>query len=134
MTGNLHNNVLYHNNQDGSFRVAEISASVSLPDVISGGVVWADYDNDGWRDLYVLNHGANVLFHNERGRGFIDVTDSAGVGDTGKGTTATWGDYDNDGYLDLYVTNWVLLSGLRPGRLGFKPRSLVSQQWRWDVQ
>ena len=114
VTGNLDDNVLYHNNQDGSFRVAEISPSVSLPEATSGGAVWADYDNDGWRDLYVLNHGANALFHNDGGIGFTDVTEIAGVGDTGKGTTAAWGDYDNDGYLDLYVTNWSCFPGCDP--------------------
>ena len=54
----------------------------------------------------MLNHGANTLFHNDGGRGFRDVTKQAGVGDAGKGTTATWGDFDGDSYLDLYVVNW----------------------------
>ena len=106
LTGNLTDNVLYHNNQDGTFDVAEMSATLSLPGVMSGGAAWADYDNDGWRDLYILNHGKNVLFHNDGGAGFSDVTDQAGVGDIGKGTTAAWGDYDNDGYLDLFIVNW----------------------------
>jgi len=107
VTGNLDDNVLYHNNQDGTFSVSPLSASVSLPQVNSGGAIWADYDNDGWRDLYVVNQGPNVLFHNDQGRGFTDVTGLAGVGDTGKGSGATWGDYDRDGYLDLYVVNWA---------------------------
>lgn len=106
VTGNLDANVLYENNGDGTFSVSEFSEQVSLSDALSGGAVWVDYDNDGWQDLYVVNYGANTLFHNEAGNGFIDVTDVAGVGDAGKGTTATWGDYDNDSYLDLYVVNW----------------------------
>ncbi len=106
VTGNLEPNVLYHNNRDGTFSVSEHSKSVSLPGVPSGGVVWGDYDNDGWLDLYVVNFGANALFHNQAGGGFRDVTATAGVGDIGKGTSAAWGDYDNDGWLDLYVTNW----------------------------
>ena len=77
-----------------------------LADAWTGGAVWADYDNDGWRDLYVLTHGPNVLFRNEAGAGFRDVTATAGVGDTGKGSTAAWGDYDGDGFLDLFVANW----------------------------
>ena len=68
--------------------------------------VGADYDNDGFKDLYVVAHGPNVLFHNEAGQGFHDVTEIAGVGDSGKGSTAAWGDYDADGHLDLYVANW----------------------------
>ena len=114
VTGNLARNVLYHNDGDGTFSVSPLSKSVSLPNVSSGGALWADYDNDGWRDLYVVNSGANVLFHNDGGEGFSDVSSSAGVGDTGKGASATWGDYDGDGYLDLYVVNWSCLPECQP--------------------
>ena len=107
VSGGLNASTLYRNNQDGTFGISEFSADVSLADVWTGGAVWADYDNDGWRDLYVLAHGANVLLHNEAGEGFLDVTSSAGVGDTGKGSTAAWGDYDGDGFLDLFVANWA---------------------------
>ena len=55
----------------------------------------------------MLAHGANVLFRNDGGTNFTDVSALAGVGDIGKGSTATWGDYDSDGWLDLYVTNWA---------------------------
>lgn len=106
VTGNLDPNALYRNNGDGSFSVSEHSQPLSLPDVPSGGATWADFNNDGWPDLYIVNFGANRLFRNEGGAGFTDVTLSAGVGDTGKGTSAAWGDYDSDGWLDLYVTNW----------------------------
>lgn len=106
VTGNLDPNVLYRNKGDGAFSVSDFSETLSLPDIPSGGAVWADYDNDGWRDLYVLNMGPNKLFRNLEGAGFADVTLAAGVGDNGKGTTAAWGDYDEDGHLDLYVTNW----------------------------
>jgi len=106
VTGNLDPNVLYRNNGDGTFSVSELSETLSLPDTPSGGAVWADYDNDGWHDLYVLNNGPNRLFRNLEGADFADVTASAGVGDIGKGTSAAWGDYDEDGHLDLYVTNW----------------------------
>jgi len=122
VTGNLDPNALYRNNGDGSFSLAESSEALSLPNTPSGGAVWADYDNDGWRDLYVLNNGPNRLFRNLAGAGdgavstraggavstraFEDVTELAGVGDIGKATSAAWGDYDEDGHLDLYVTNW----------------------------
>lgn len=106
VSGNLDPNALYHNNGDGAFSLSEFSETLSLPDTPSGGAVWADYDNDGWRDLYVLNNGPNRLFRNLSGAGFEDVTAAAGVGDIGKGTSAAWGDYDEDGHLDLYVTNW----------------------------
>ena len=106
VTGNRDPSVLYRNLGDGAFAVSPLTPQVALDDVDTGGAVWADYDNDGWLDLYVLNHGANVLFRNEGGEGFSDVTAHAGVGDAGKGTTATWGDFDGDSFLDLYVVNW----------------------------
>ena len=106
VTGNRDPNVLYRNNGDGTFSQSQLSAQVQLAEAHSGGAVWVDYDNDGWQDLYVLNHGTNTLFHNDRGAGFSDVTERAAVGDAGKGTTATWGDYDGDSFLDLYVVNW----------------------------
>lgn len=99
-------NTLYRNNGNGTFAVSNQSASVALPDSYSGGAVFADYDNDGWRDLYVLNWGQNVLYRNAGGTAFVDVTAEAGVGDEGNGKTAAWGDYDKDGFLDLYVANW----------------------------
>ena len=106
VTGNQDANILYRSTGDGRFAISPLAPQVALTDALSGGAVWADYDNDGWLDLYVLNHGANTLFHNENGAGFRNVTMQAGVGDPGKGTTATWGDYDGDSYLDLYVVNW----------------------------
>ena len=106
VTGNRDPSVLYRNDGAGGFVVSDLTPQLALSDVDTGGAVWADYDNDGWLDLYVLNHGANRLFHNQAGRGFSDVTARAGVGDAGKGTTAAWGDFDGDSYLDLYVVNW----------------------------
>ena len=99
-------NTLYHNEGDGTFAISQLSKEVSLEKATSGGAVFADYDNDGWPDLYVANDGPDVLFHNDRGRGFTDVTKRAGLTDGGRGMTASWGDYDGDGYLDLYVTNY----------------------------
>jgi enediyne biosynthesis protein E4 len=100
-------NVLYENNGDGSFTISDLSPQVALPDDLSAGAIFIDYDNDGWLDLYVVNWDANVLFRNDAGRGFIDVTAEAGVGDMGNGKTASWGDFNQNGYLDLYVANWA---------------------------
>jgi enediyne biosynthesis protein E4 len=106
VTGNLDASVLYHNEGDGTFSLSPFSDSVSLQGVKSGGTVWGDYNNDGWLDLYVANDGPDTLFYNQQGAGFLNVTESAGLGDPGKGSSATWGDYNGDSYLDLYVTNW----------------------------
>ncbi|MEM7331708.1 MAG: CRTAC1 family protein [Chloroflexota bacterium] len=107
LTGNIAENTLYKNNGDGTFSHSEWSTAVSMPASLSGGAVWADYDNDGWRDLYVLARGENKLFRNLEGEGFEDVTKTAGVGNGRTGETATWGDYDSDGFLDLYIVNWT---------------------------
>ncbi|MEZ4631721.1 MAG: CRTAC1 family protein [Deinococcales bacterium] len=112
VTGNLKPNTLYRNEGDGSFSLSSFSQDLSITGLQSGGAVWADYDNDGWQDLYLLNFGPNVLFHNEAGQGFKQV--KAGVEDKGKGTSATWGDYDGDGWLDLYVVNWSCLPECQP--------------------
>ena len=106
LAGGQSPSTLYRNGGDGTFSIPEQAADVALANAWTGGAVWADYDNDGWRDLYVLAHGANVLLRNQSGAGFRDVTATAGVGDTGKGSTAAWGDYDGDGFLDLFVANW----------------------------
>jgi enediyne biosynthesis protein E4 len=98
-------NTLYRNRGDGTFLRSALSEAVGLPGGGSGGAVFADYDNDGWPDLYVTRFGQDTLFHNERGTGFTDLTRSAGIDDGGRGMTASWGDYDNDGFLDLYVAN-----------------------------
>ncbi|MBA3727795.1 MAG: CRTAC1 family protein [Actinobacteria bacterium] len=68
--------------------------------------VFADYDNDGDQDLYVINDGPNRLYRNSGSGAFVDVALQAGVADDAAGSSASWGDYDNDGYLDLYVTNY----------------------------
>lgn len=107
LTDNTGPNALYHNNGDGTFTVSTFNHQVALADAESGGVIFADYDNDGWPDLYVLNWGPNVLFHNESGQGFVDITASAGVADNSNSKTAAWGDFDADGWLDLYVANWA---------------------------
>jgi len=68
------------------------------------GVAWADYDNDGDLDLYLVNRFTpNRLFNNDGGV-FTNVADEV-VGDTGDGRTCGWGDYNNDGWLDLFITN-----------------------------
>ena len=100
-------NTLFRNNGDGTFAVPPQAAAVARPNDYSGGASFADYDNDGWLDLYLVNWGENRLFRNENGEHFVDVTETAGVGDDANGQTASWGDFDNDGWLDLYVANWA---------------------------
>ena len=80
------------------------------------GVAFLDYDNDGYLDIYAVNgqylsdttaiRATNVLYRNNGDGTFTDVTEEAGVGDTGYGMGVTAGDYDNDGDLDIYITNY----------------------------
>jgi len=74
------------------------------------GVACADYDNDGWIDLYVTNVGSNHLFRNNGNGTFSDVTKKTGTDDTTWSTSASFFDYDRDGYLDLFVANYVAFS------------------------
>lgn len=97
---------LFHNNHDGTFSDVAGKAGV-VNDRWGFGAVAADYDNDGWPDLYVSNFGHNRLFHNNHDGTFTDVAEKAGVTLGSWSTGATWGDYDGDGKLDLFVPGYV---------------------------
>jgi hypothetical protein len=98
--------VLYHNNGDGTFTDTTDKAGVG--DIGWGmGVTIADYNNDGWDDIYVTCLGPNHLLKNNGNGTFTDVTKKAGVGDPRWSTGAAFFDYDNDGKLDLFVANYV---------------------------
>ncbi len=89
-----------------------------LPETIGSGGAFFDYDIDGDLDLYLVNSGdltgtdsdgtdTSILYRNNGDGTFTDVTDTAGVGNSGNyGMGAACGDYDNDGDSDLYVTNF----------------------------
>lgn len=99
-------NRLYRNRGDGTFTDVTEVAGVQ-GNGWSIGCAAADYDGDGFVDLYVTNWGANVLYHNNGDGTFSDVTEKAGVGDGRWGCAAAFGDVDSDGDLDLYVSNYV---------------------------
>jgi hypothetical protein len=99
-------NALYHNNHDGTFTDVTDKAGVA-GNTFGMGAAAADYDGDGWDDLYVTSYGRNILYHNNHDGTFTDVTDKAGVADPGWSTQATWFDYDGDGKLDLFVSSFV---------------------------
>ena len=106
--GSEENNRLYHNNGDGTFSLVEDSVISNDPTNTVGGS-WADFDNDGYLDLFVTNFwfGNNLLYHNNGDGTFTKLIDSeiATVG----AYSGSWADFDNDGYLDLFVNNlWIL--------------------------
>jgi hypothetical protein len=106
-------NALYRNNGDGTFVDVTDKAGVACGQMghFGMGAAAADYDGDGFQDLYVTNYGVNVLFHNNGNGTFTNVTDKAGVAAPNWSTCATWFDYDNDSKLDLFVSSFVQYSG-----------------------
>ncbi|HYJ46665.1 MAG TPA: CRTAC1 family protein [Pyrinomonadaceae bacterium] len=97
---------LYHNNKDGTF--TDVTGAAGLAVEMYGlGVAVADFDNDGFDDIYITAVGPNHLFRNLGNGKFADVTAKSGVGDPGFSTSAAWFDYDKDGKLDLFVCNYV---------------------------
>ena len=103
-------NTLYRNNGDGTFTDVTHTAGVADPQS-SFCAAWADYDNDGYLDLYIANGvigdgAANVLYHNNGDGTFTNTAEGAGVANTGNSLGTAWGDYDKDGHIDLHVVNY----------------------------
>ena len=97
---------LYRNNGDGTF--TDVTAKAGVGDIGWGmGVAVADYNNDGFEDLYVTCVGPNRLLKNNGNGTFSDVTKTAGVDDQRWSAGAAFVDYDNDGRVDLFVANYV---------------------------
>ena len=108
--------VLYHNNGDGTFNNVTKAAKMYQPKGLNLSVGAADYDNDGWPDLFVANDGIEAyLYHNNHDGTFTEVAVTSGMALTSNGAAMaamciSLGDYDNDGYLDLYISDFQLSS------------------------
>jgi enediyne biosynthesis protein E4 len=107
-------NILYHNNGDGTFSdVSEAAGLFQANGTYGLGVLTADFDNDGWPDIYVANDSApSALYQNKRNGKFIDIAMEAGCAlsadgkpQAGMGVSAA--DYDLDGNLDIVKTNFA---------------------------
>jgi hypothetical protein len=100
-------NALFENQGDGTF--TDVAPQMGIAHVntaetgVSMGSVWADYDNDGYEDLFLYKWGRPALYHNDQGDGFTRVSDQAGLPDWINANTAIWFDYNRDGLLDLFV-------------------------------
>jgi len=103
-------NRLYRNRGDGTFE--DVAAAAGVADLNQPGTgacmgaVWADYDNDGFPDLFVYKWGRPELFHNRGGKRFDRVTETAGLPARVNANAACWFDYDRDGRLDLFIAGY----------------------------
>jgi hypothetical protein len=104
---------LYHNRGDGTFEEVSLKAGVHDDIGYYGlGVMWVDYDSDGWPDLLVANDSVpNYLYHNNHNGTFTDVGMLTGVALSGEGMElgnmgVDWGDYDHSGRLSFFVTHF----------------------------
>ena len=117
-TGPEFSNRLFRNNCDSTFTDVTAKAGVA-GEGYSMAVAAADFDNDGFADLFVAGVNRNILYRNRGDGTFEDVTQKARVGGVdpkyGKmwSVSAGWFDYDNDGRLDLFVSNYVLWDPLK---------------------
>lgn len=105
--------LLFRNRGDGTFEEVAQKAGVNNPRKLHGmGVVWADYDNDGWPDLYVTNDGGpNYLYHNNGNgtfteNGILSGTATGVNGEIYGNMAADFGDFNRDGRLDLVTTRY----------------------------
>ena len=102
-------NRLYKNNRDGTFTDVTEKSGLKLAGW-ANGVCIADYDNDGFDDIFITYFGQNRLFRNNGNGTFTDVTKQAGLWEEGPprwGTGCAFIDYDRDGHLDLFVSNYI---------------------------
>jgi enediyne biosynthesis protein E4 len=108
LEGGENNRLFINNGPDSGYTFREVvDDTIAHDGAPSDGSSWADADNDGDLDAFVVNwYNVNNLFYLNDGTGrFTRITAGAAVNDAGYSETCTWGDYDNDGLVDLYVTN-----------------------------
>jgi hypothetical protein len=99
-------NRLYRN--DGGMKFTDVTLEAGVAGAgYSMGVAAADYNNDGYTDLFVAGVYRNILYHNLGNGKFEDVTEKAGIKSDKWSVAAGWFDYDNDGWLDLFVVNYA---------------------------
>jgi hypothetical protein len=103
-------NLLFHQKADGTFEDMSAAAKIADPGGKGLGIAFADFDDDGWTDIFVANDSVRQSLYRNRGDGtFEDVAllSGAGYDENGKtfaGMGVDAGDYDNDGSVDVFIT------------------------------
>jgi hypothetical protein len=121
-------NLLYRNNGDGTFSERAAQAGVSGETGRSLGAVWADFDDDGWPDLYVANDVSdNVLYWNQQNGTFRDISLAARVADYRGAMGIAVGDWDGDEDVDMFVTHWIAQENALYSNLRSELRALGSE-------
>jgi hypothetical protein len=122
-TGSEFHNRLFRNNCDLTFTDVTDEAGLA-GDGYSMAVAVADFDNDGFSDIFVAGVNGNILYRNLGNGRFADITEPAGLTSIGSkspkpwSVSAGWLDYDNDGWLDLFVSNYVAWNPATEPRCG----------------
>ncbi len=126
-------NALYRNLGNGKFEDVAAKAGIDRIPFYGMGIAAADYDNDGFPDLYITGYPSSALFHNNGDGTFTDVTAKAGVSNSGKfAASAAWFDYDRDGRLDLFVANYVKFSFDGPQHCAYQGQPTYCAQTAYE--
>ena len=116
-------NQLFINQGNESFIEPIAFQNIGLGKSLCKGVSIADFDNDGWDDIYFSCMGADHLFKNINGNSLIDVTAAVGIDNPYNSQNSAWADINHDGWLDLYVINYDYGTQVNDGG---KPGDLIS--------
>ena len=98
---------LFRNNRDGTFTDVFAGSGLDGTHVYGLGAAVADYDNDGYDDVFLTTVDGGRLYRNAGDGTFREATAAAGIGGDGFAVSAAWLDYDRDGLIDLFVGNYV---------------------------
>lgn len=111
--GDIGPNLLFRNNGNGTFSEVGASAGLNISGTKGCGPVFADYDGDGWLDLFIggIEGTTPRLYRNNKNGTFTNVTAASGLLTTFDTYSGSWGDYDRDGDIDLFMTHWGPLAG-----------------------
>jgi hypothetical protein len=120
---------LYRNLGNGRFADVTAAAGLDKTTFFGMGVAAADFDNDGFVDIYITGYPSGALFHNNGNGTFTEVTIKSGTANRGEwGTSAAWFDFDNDGRLDLFIANYAEFSFNDARRCEFEGKPVYCSQ------